>query len=304
MTTRTYPTRADWLAARRLGLGASDSAALFGESPWQSPLALYAEKRGLSGSDERDAPEYVKWGLKLEPAIAQAFEEDTGRRVIDVPAFTIERDASLPFLCATLDRRQARFADESLLAPQIGVLELKTTNRFMRRDWDDGVPLHYQIQVQHQLAVTGEAFASVAVLIAGAEFLWVDVPRHEAFIDELRRRCAEFWARVEAGDPPPVDASQATRDALHRMYPSEAVPEMISLSPDLAQWDEARVAGKAAVKTANEQILLAEAHIKAAIGEHAGGIIPGGAAYTWRLQQKKAYAVAASASRVLRRKGD
>ena len=41
-----YGTRDKWLAARMNGVGASESAALFGVSPWHTPLSLWAEKTG------------------------------------------------------------------------------------------------------------------------------------------------------------------------------------------------------------------------------------------------------------------
>ena len=52
---RSYQTRPEWLRERRHGIGASDAAALYGESPWQSPMSLWAEKRGLTAAIVLDA---------------------------------------------------------------------------------------------------------------------------------------------------------------------------------------------------------------------------------------------------------
>lgn len=297
----TYADRPEWLQARRQGLGASDAAALFGESPWQSPMALWAEKRGLTVHDEANVPEFIKWGLRLEPVIAKHFGEETQREVIDVPPYTISYEPTLPILMATLDRKQRDF-----LAPKsVGVLELKSTNQFMKSEWSEGAPLYYQIQAQHQMMVTGLAFASIAVLIAGAEFLWLDVPRHEDFIRELRQKCIGFWGLVVAGTAPPPDAHRATRDALHRMFPKEQVGEMVALPIASAAWDEQRQKGKQLEKDAKLMIDEAEAHLKLSIGDNVGGVVPGvGASYTWKWQQKKSYVVAAQQNRILRRKGE
>lgn len=295
---RSYQTRPEWLRERRHGIGASDAAALYGESPWQSPLSLWAEKRGLTAPiDEAMVPDYIKWGLKLEPLIAEAFAEDTGREVIDIPPFTIERDLSHPELMATLDRRQRTAAG-------IGVLELKSTNWFARKNWEEGVPLYYQIQVQHQLMVTGEPFASVAVLIAGSEFLWCDVPRNDAFIDDLRRRVIAFWAMVLGDVAPSPDAHAATRDALASMFPEQTVAEFVPLSADAVAWDEKRIAGKALIEQGKKLVDEAENHLKLAIGDAVGGVLPNNVQYTWKLQTRKPYTVEGAQFRVLRRKGE
>ena len=295
---RSLPTRADWLRERRMGIGASDSAALYGESPWQSPMSLWAEKRGLTApTDESKIPDYIKWGLKLEPLIALAFAEDTGREVIDIPPFTIERDLAHPELLATLDRRQRT-------AVGIGVLELKSTNTFARKQWEDGVPLYYQIQVQHQLMVTGEPYASVAVLIGGSEFLWCDIARNDAFIDDLRRRVIAFWAMVLADVAPAPDASAATKEALARIFPAEATPEFVPLTADAAVWDEKRMNGKAMIEAGKKLVDEAEAHLKLAIGDNLGAVLPNNVTYTWKKQTRKPYTVQGSTFRVLRRQGE
>lgn len=302
MSTRTivrsYQTRPEWLRERRLGIGASDAAALYGESPWQSPMSLWAEKRGLMApTDEAAVPDYIKWGLKLEPLIAAAFAEDTGREVIDIPPFTIERDLEHPELLATLDRRQRTTAG-------VGVLELKSTNFFAKQQWSEGVPIYYQIQVQHQLMVTGEPFASVAVLIGGSEFLWCDIPRNDAFIDDLRRRVIAFWAMVLADVAPAPDASAATKEALARIFPAEATPEFVPLTADAAVWDEKRMNGKAMIEAGKKLVDEAEAHLKLAIGDNLGAVLPNNVTYTWKQQTRKPYTVQGSTFRVLRRQGE
>lgn len=295
---RTLDSRADWLRERRHGIGASDSAALYGESPWQSPLSLWAEKRGLTAPiDEASVPAYIRWGLKLEPLIASAFAEDTGREVIDIPPYTIERDMAHPEILATLDRRQRT-------AVGIGVLELKSTNQFARKQWDEGVPLYYQIQVQHQLAVTGAAYASVAVLIGGSEFLWCDVPRNDEFIADLRRRVVEFWGMVLADVAPAPDATEATKNALRAIFPKEASPELVPLTADAVAWDEKRLQGKSMIEQGVKLVDEAEAHLKMAIGDALGAVLPNQVIYTWKQQTRKPHTVAGSTFRVLRRKGE
>lgn len=46
MNAETQIDRADWLAARRTGIGGSDVAPILGLSKWRSPLDVYMVKRG------------------------------------------------------------------------------------------------------------------------------------------------------------------------------------------------------------------------------------------------------------------
>ena len=67
---------------------------------------------------------------------------------------------AIPFMLANIDR-------EVVGVPGVQVLECKTAGEFGSRLWKDGVPEYVQLQVQHQLAVTGKAAADVAVLLCG-----------------------------------------------------------------------------------------------------------------------------------------
>ena len=40
--------RGEWLKLRQNGIGGSDAAAILGLNPYKSPLAVYADKRGLT----------------------------------------------------------------------------------------------------------------------------------------------------------------------------------------------------------------------------------------------------------------
>ena len=172
-----YKDRATWLEARRAGIGASDAAAVIGARP--SPLAVFLDKLGLAEA-QAETPA-MAWGRKLEPLVAAQYAEETGRRVVDPGPFTIHqsRAAETPWLMATLDRV---IVDD---ARGPGVLEIKTTHAAHREQWAEEPPLPFLVQVMHQMAVTGYTWGSLAVLIGGQEFLWVDVPRNEEFIQLL-----------------------------------------------------------------------------------------------------------------------
>lgn len=86
----TELNRDDWLAVRRTGIGGSDAAAAVGLNPYKSQLELWLEKTGrdaeLPKPDPNDTQEPVYWGTLLEPIVAAAYTQQTGRRVRKVNA--------------------------------------------------------------------------------------------------------------------------------------------------------------------------------------------------------------------------
>ena len=82
--------RRTWLAARAHGpdgsipiaIGGSDVAAIFGISPWKTPLDLWLEKSGKLMPDESENMWQKEMGHLLEPVVAQMYAFRTGHRVI------------------------------------------------------------------------------------------------------------------------------------------------------------------------------------------------------------------------------
>ena len=71
------------------------------------------------------------------------------------------RNDKYPFAIANIDRA---------VVGEKAFLECKVTNSFtQKRVWQMGVPIHYQIQVNHYMAVTGATHCYVAALIGNEE---------------------------------------------------------------------------------------------------------------------------------------
>jgi putative phage-type endonuclease len=293
-------SRDEWLTARRHGLGSSDAAALLGVSAgvnaWASPLTLFAEKLDLIDEAERKtAIELLEWGLALEAPIASRYARETGRELIDPGRFTLVRSPEHPFMHATIDRQ--------LVDPDRGpgVLEIKTAGWIKREDWLEEPPLAYQVQVQHQLAVTGFQWGSLAVLIGGQIFRWCDVERNDRFIDALIAREAEFWRRVEAREPPMPDDTAVCLELLRRLFPSHIAGKVVELPVEADTWDQERLQAKADMDAAEARKRLAESQLIAALGDAEIGILPCGVRYSYKSGPRKGYTVAETTVRTLRR---
>jgi len=294
-------TREQWLKDRESGIGSSDAAAAIGVCPWKSRFQLWAEKTGLADPPNLDAVEAVEWGNRLEPIITRAFSEHTLRDVTHNEEHEMWRHPDRQFLRATPDAFQ--FDDDK--ADQRGILEIKTAGHWAGKSWIDEnePPLHYQVQVQHQLACTGLTWGTLCVLIGGQKMIWFDVQRNDRFIDAMIEKEAFFWTQVINKIPPEPDGSIATTEVLKRLYPKDD-GEIIALHESLVQWDEKLQAAKVTIKEAEAIKSEAQNKLKAAIGTATVGVLPDGSQYSYKRQTTKRPARPASESsyRVLRRK--
>lgn len=296
MTTATaLDPRLAWLAERKTGIGGSDASAVMGCSPWKSTFALWAEKTGMAPADDAET-EAMEWGKRLEKAIAEKYAEATGRevKVFGSEYPEIMRHATRPYMIGSLDGLVTRSLSE---AP--GVLELKTTGGHRGDEWETEAPLHYQVQLQHYLAVTGRRWGSFAVLIGGQKFRWYDVERNDTFVAALEARCEWFWGLVERQEAPPVDDSESTADALRAIYSGES-GETIVLGPESEAWVRDLTATKAQIAGLEAQKRGIENKIKAALGSASYGVVPGVGKFSFKTQRREAHAVEASEFRVLR----
>lgn len=290
-TEQAQAERLQWLAERQQGIGGSDAAALFGVNPWQSLLSLYESKVADTVDDEPDNTS--QWlGRKLEGAVRDVYREKTGRVV--GPGVRMARHPDLPFMIANTDGTIISAAEYD----GEGVYEGKTTSIFNGREWDEGVPLYYQIQCQHYLAVTGLAYASVAVLVLGSRdpFKWKDVPRNDDFIEVLQEREHAFWHQhVLPRKPPSADGTKATAAAIAKLYPSDNGRVMI-LPPDAATWHRQRAKVQKAIGFLEKRKRELDNAIKAEIGSDSFGAVvnddgevTGG--WSFRTKHRKEYTV-------------
>lgn len=213
--TKNLP-REDWLEVRKRGIGGSDAAAAVGLNPYKSQIELWLEKTGrdadLPKPDPNNTREPVYWGTLLEPIVAAAYTQQTGHRVRRVNA--VLQHATHPFMLANLDR-------EVIGVPGVQILECKTAGEFGARHWQDGVPEYVQLQVMHQLAVTGKQAADIAVLLCGQALEVHRIERDDVLIAQLIELEGQFWHHVETDTPPPGDGSESADRALRCLYPRD-----------------------------------------------------------------------------------
>lgn len=215
--TKELP-REDWLAVRKQGIGSSDAAAAIGLNPYQSQLELWLVKTGRDGNlpkaDPHDEESPMYWGNLLEPIVAAHYTKRTGNRVRRINAVLQHPDPSLSWMLANIDREVTGASD-------VQILECKTAGINGARLWKEGVPEYVQLQVHHQLAVTGKQTADVAVLLGGQHLEIHRIERDDGLIARLIELERQFWLHVETDTPPPADGSDSAETALRCLYPED-----------------------------------------------------------------------------------
>ena len=218
LVSTTNLDREQWLTVRKGGIGSSDAAAAVGLNPYKSQLALWLEKTGRDAAmpqvDANDDSTPVFWGTILEPIVATQYTKRTGLKVRKVNAVLQHSDPDLRWMMANLDR-------EVVGSAEVQILECKTAGINGARLWKDGVPEYVQLQVMHQLAVTGKQAADVAVLIGGQDLEIHRIERDEKMIANLIELERRFWQYVVDDTPPPADGSDSADQALRCLYPQD-----------------------------------------------------------------------------------
>ena len=217
-------SREEWLSLRRQGIGGSDAAAICGQNPWRSPLAVYADKKALI-PDEADNDSFL-FGRRMERPLRQWFAEDFAAQedkaiVVEEHPF-MYRSKQWPWMIGNID---------GLVQPKDeieGGLELKARDRFMAKHYaDDSVMDSDYAQVQHYMALTGLTYFYVVILL-GKKLIWRRVIRNEKYIEWLVEAEQRFWTDyVLTGQAPAPIGLDSDDDVLKALYGIEEEREVM-----------------------------------------------------------------------------
>lgn len=270
---------ADWLAMREQDVTSTEVAALFGASPYLTEFELYHRKIGALSS-EVEENERMRWGKRLEAAIAEGVAEDLG--LIVEPFKTYMRMPALrmgsSFDYKVVGLREGWSGDETFRdlfrVHGPGIMEVKNVDGLaFRRGWLDGTeieaPLHIELQAQHQLEVSGLQWCVIAPLIGGNTPKPFARIRDEVVAEAVRKKVAEFWQRVDQGIAPDPDFLKDA-SAIGQLYGNEDGTEVdMSDNAYLAVLcDEYQQAGKEE-RAASDRKRALKAEILTLIGPHA-----------------------------------
>jgi len=213
---------AHWLELRSQDLTSTEIGALFGLSPYVTLYELWHRKKNQIVV-KLEENERMKWGNLLQDAIAEGIAKEQGwtiRRMTEYIRgsdlrigasfdFSIENTGTLPGV--------THLKETPKLAPDQtdneifgkGLLEIKNVDSLIfKQNWlegDDGkleAPLHIEIQVQHQLLVSGRAYAYIGALVGGNNLVLLKRDRNTTICNKIKDKAKSFWESIENNTPP------------------------------------------------------------------------------------------------------
>jgi putative phage-type endonuclease len=196
-----------WLTERAKDVTSTEVSALFGLSPYLTEFELFHQKRDAVVV-KLEPNERMKWGNRLESAIAQGAAEDMGWNIAKLNVYMRDQAARIG---SSFDFEIKSSANGP------GILEVKNVDWVQyQKNWiDDGAgnieaPEHIELQVQHQMEVAGYEWCAIVALVGGNEQKIVLRNRDRDIGKSIREKSGEFWNRVLQNQAPIADY---TRDA-------------------------------------------------------------------------------------------
>lgn len=252
---------ATWLANRSRGIGGSDIGIIMGVNKYSSPRLLYLKKTGQYDEGEGisdESRERMYWGHILEPIVANEFEKRTGKKVVLSPATLRHKEHK--HRLANIDRL---IVDES--GKPYGVLECKTADARMNRDWEEGeVPISYIYQLQWYLGITGLEYGAFAALIGGNKFHIIEVFRNDDLIEEMCLAADTFWNyNIMNLVQPELSGNDADTDYIKDQYGNVVKDSEVTLAEE--EWNklaEIVVTGKQQIKLLEKTVEEASNKLK------------------------------------------
>ncbi|UOF81253.1 exonuclease [Caudoviricetes sp.] len=204
-----------WKALRLSDITSSDVASLFGISDYKTPLRLWTIKD--QRLDEKVDNDYVKWGNRLQPAIAQGFAEDYGFEIEEFQKYISLEDkgedmrigSSFDYLIKgkadfkptdDMDIMKNRLLILSLMEKHgEGILEIKNVDYFKNvQSWTGNEATPYiELQIQHQMLVSGKKWAVIGGLVGGNNLKVLVREYNEEIGREIIKRVKSFWKSIK-----------------------------------------------------------------------------------------------------------
>jgi putative phage-type endonuclease len=249
----------EWLTLRGTGIGGSEVGTILGLNPWESPFTLWAKKTARIDA-QIPTNEAMEWGNRLEPVVLDKFAENH-------PEFEVLRDVGTwhhkdrPWHVANPD---AVYRE----GDTFGIIEVKTAQ--YEDAWADGVPRHYEAQVQHYLDAFGFSAAFVVVLFHGNRYREYEVLADPNAQAEALEKVTAFREYVANDIKPEFDGALSTYQTVRAINPliEDAEVELGWLGVDY-------FAAEAVAKEAEAEVLKLKSLILDALGTAKRGLVEG-----------------------------
>ena len=266
---------------RRKHIGASDTPAILGISPWATPADIYWSKVGPLPEDTPTVA--METGNRLEGPLIEFATERLGVKA--------ERDVSVlhpgGIFAANLDARIV--GNESAIeAKYVGPANADAWGP----DGSEEIPDYVYAQVQHQAYVADLSKVYVAAFVSGYRPDWrlFPIPRDEKAIDVIVERGTAFWNDHVLPQIPPVGGELAPLEVLKAMHRERSEIALPSEADDLlTEYEDL----KSAVKNNESAINELQRRLIVMLGSNTDGVLASGKRITYRPQSRRSIDTAA-----------
>lgn len=247
MTALLAPHPPEWHAARRMGIGGSDAAAIV-SGDW---LRLWREKTGRAEPEDLSGNFAVQLGTVTEALNLAWYERVMIRTVSRQGEQCVAADH--PFLRCTLDGWDA---------VDCCVIQAKHVNGFAKID---EVVSRYTAQVSHEMIVTGAPKAILSVIVGTNAPVYERVDLDEWWASDYIGLCRDFWRHVENDEEPVQGAPLAPPPKIEK-FRTVSFEGNSNWAAYAADWIDNRDSAKAFEKAAKEIKCAVEADVGLATG--------------------------------------
>jgi predicted phage-related endonuclease len=282
-----FNTEDEWLAMREADVTSTEAAALFGCSPYSTLYRLFHAKTGQLETDF-ELNDRIKWGNRLEAAIAYGIAEDTGLRVEPFKVYAripeLRMGSSFDFKIIGLDDSYSGTDEtyrDAFRENGPGIMEVKNVDGLQfKRAWisDDHImeaPPHIELQVQHQQEAADMEWTLIAPLVGGNAPMPFLRKRDRAIGQAIINKVGEFWQMVDAGRAPAPDFAHDGETIAKLLYQDNGESIDLSDNARLAQLVVAHERANEAFNKAKGIKETIKAEILTTIGHYAKVLLPG-----------------------------
>lgn len=272
MTSTMIDPRQAWLEQRRSGIGGSDAPAVLGVDPWRDPLTIWSQKVGLLESEDLSDNEAVQAGIELERPIAEWYGRKFGRHVQMNEPYRIRRHPTHEFMIATLDAIEDRDGE-------MVVVQVKNTSA-PAETWEEALPTHYEVQLQHEMLVAGASRGVLVALHRGQSLRAYERVLCPSMADEIIEAERQFWEMVKSETAPAAGPYSAT--TVRELFPRDEIQDAVPLLPEADDLDAELQDLKAKIDELAGRKGQVESQLKMWIGSHSAGVTPQGVKFSWK----------------------
>lgn len=183
-----------WLSLRREDITSTDCAVLFGLSPYKTEFELWHEKKSQISVDFTENNR-MKWGSRLEAVIADGVAQDKDWQVTPMKDYC--RDE--------VNKLGSSF--DYYIENENAILEIKNVDSLVYKNkWNEfEAPTHIELQVQHQMLVSGLNKAYICAFVGGNDFHLIERRANEDIQKAIIEKSKEFWKSIDENIEPKID---------------------------------------------------------------------------------------------------